>query len=68
MPATRCHHCNGVITDFRGSRTCINCGRVERHLCPSCKYNLDNIKGEACEPTKLKKGKKAPHRRRRVVK
>lgn len=39
-----CHHCGGLIMEFRGDYTCSNCGRSASHVCQDCKYDMKGVK------------------------
>ena len=35
-----CNHCRGTLRYYRGSHTCLMCGRDVDHECDSCKVSL----------------------------
>ncbi len=32
-----CHHCGGLLRQYRGSLTCLMCGRDVDHECQNCR-------------------------------
>ncbi len=35
-PENSCRHCGGIMRDYRGSVSCMMCGREVEHQCERC--------------------------------
>jgi len=35
-PQGVCKHCGGIMRYYRGSTSCLMCGREKEHECPNC--------------------------------
>ncbi|MFW2331359.1 MAG: hypothetical protein ACN4E2_03585 [Nitrospinota bacterium] len=49
-PRGTCTHCGGIIREYRGSESCLLCGREKGHTCVEC---------TKIEQTKVKRAKSA---------
>lgn len=46
VPEGVCKHCGGIMRYYRGSLSCLMCGREREHECPNC-INSDKLKKTA---------------------
>jgi len=42
-----CGHCGGILRYYRGSVSCLMCGRDESHTCPNCVSVAEGFKKTA---------------------
>jgi len=38
-----CHHCGGILRYYRGSVSCLMCGRDKEHHCATCAEKNDAL-------------------------
>lgn len=43
-PRGACEHCGGIIREYRGSVSCMMCGRESGHSCPECLKPARSVK------------------------
>ncbi|VAX20488.1 hypothetical protein MNBD_NITROSPINAE03-1934 [hydrothermal vent metagenome] len=46
-PKTICKHCGGIMRYYRGSTTCLLCGRDGSHTCQRCQYADEDLQKTA---------------------